>query len=257
MRKLSSDQSTTVSPVSAITEMRDHVVERLQESGWAWIPNFQQEEDNGVKFLSLARMLGEIFLSQGMDPEQPWLKASANPNANAWEPFNQLTSIGWHNDFSTWKQRPRVSMAWLRGIPASTDARGDWCVVGCADVVRELDRSELGRRTLSLLETQPLPFCFARGEPVTWFRVIEARCPVRVRFYGRALRLGLALEPIEGGIDAVDVWEAAADQVGGQLVAAPGDLLVCDNWESMHDRLKQDVGRLSLLTFVARHSRCR
>lgn len=234
----------------AVTRVLELVQLGLRERGWAYVPGFHVQQGGIARLLALARLLGEPLVADGMSAEQPVVHARADTNADNWEPFAQLGPIGWHNDFSTWARRPAFSLAWLCELPDKDSPQGAWRVVSCARVVEELERSDVGRCALDLLQYRPLPFQFAEGEPVVHFHIVGSRHPARVRFYGRALRAGLGAEPVPGALDAVAEWERAADRVGTCLLARPGDLLVCDNERAMHDRLEQGLGRWSVLCFA-------
>lgn len=216
---------------------------------WAWVPDFQPDDDGGIRLLELAAALGKVCRMGHAD--SLLVETSCNPTAPAWEPFNRPEAIGWHNDFSTWVNRPAMSLAWVRSVPADSECSGDWRVVSCSDVIASLDATYAGRRSLAILRQAELPFVFAPDEAAVRFRVLDAEASNRARFYGRALRLGLDGDPNWQAWEAIEAWERAADTVGRRLIATPGALMVCDNWRSMHDRLEQAPGRSSSLVFVA------
>lgn len=221
----------------------------LKSNGWALVSDFQPDNDGGIRLLELATVLGKVCVMRR--DGSSLVETSCDPDAPAWEPFNRPEAIGWHNDFSTWTKRPTLSLAWIRSVPANNKGRGDWRVVNCSDIIALMDTSSEGRRSLEFFRRTELPFVFAPNEPVVRFRVLESEANSKVRFYGRALRLGLNTEPNRQASEAIEAWERNADTVGCRLTAAPGALLVCDNWQSMHDRLEQAPGRSSGLVFAS------
>ena len=220
----------------------------LKVNGWALVSDFQPDNDGGIRLLELATVLGKVCVMRR--DGSSLLETSCDPDAPAWEPFNRPEAIGWHNDFSTWTKRPTLSLAWIRSVPASNEGRGDWRVVNCSDVIASMETSSEGRRSLAFLRQTELPFVFAPNEPVVRFRVLESEANSKVRFYGHAIRLGLSTAPNRQASEAIEAWERNADKVGCRLTAAPGALLICDNWMSMHDRLVQAPGRSSRLVFA-------
>ena len=198
--------------------------------------------------LKLATFLGNVW-PMGRDGS-PLVETYCDSDAPMWEPFNRPEAIGWHNDFSTWPKRPTMSLAWIRSAPQGNEGRGDWRVAKCLDVISSMERSTEGRRSLAFLRRTQLPFVFAPDEPAVHFRVFESEVSSDVRFYGRAIRLGLTRYPIRRAAEMIEVWERHADMVGRRLTASLGALLICDNRLSMHDRLEQMPGRSSGLMFV-------
>lgn len=224
------------------------VRQSVNTQGWAWVPDFQPHDDGGIRLLELAALLGKVCVV-GRDGSS-LVETSCDRDAPVWEPFNRPEAIGWHNDFSTWAKRPALSLAWIRSLPADSESRGDWRVVACSDVISFLETTSTGRRSLVFLRQTYLPFVFAPPEPVVRYRVLDAVANGRARYYGRALRLGLAKTRNRHGLEAIEEWERTADMLGQRLIAVLGALLVCNNWRSMHDRLEQAPGRSSSLIFV-------
>ena len=235
--------------IGDIASLAATIRQSVDAKGWAWIPTFQPHDDGGRRLVELANALGSVC-SMGKTGS-PLIETSCESDAPAWEPFNRREAIGWHNDFSTWEKRPVLSLAWVRSVPANSESRGDWRVVSCSEVISILEESSAGRRSLSFFRQKALPFVFAPDEHPVHFLVLDGVANSRARFYGRALRLGLANEPDMEAINAIEEWERAADSIGHRLPAVMGALLVCNNWRSMHDRLEQSPGRSSCLIFIA------
>lgn len=232
-----------------VASLAAEIRQSVKTQGWAWVPDFQPHDDGGIRLLELAATLGKVCVV-GHNGSS-FVKTKCDYNAPVWEPFNRPEAIGWHNDFSTWAERPVLSIAWVCSHPPDSESRGDWRVVACSDVIASLEATSAGRRSLALLRQDLLPFVFAPNEPVLHFHVLDATANTRARFYGRALRLGLAKEPNRQASEAIDEWERTADMLGRRLTSVQGALLVCDNWRSMHDRLEQAPGRSSGLVFIA------
>lgn len=154
--------------------------------GWAWVPDFQPDDDGGIRLLELAAALGKVCRMGHAD--SLLVEPIVSSTAPAWEPFNRPEAIGSHNDFSTWVNRPAISLAWVRSVPADSECSGDWHVVSCSDVIASLDATYAGRRSLAILRQAELPFVFAPDEAAVRFRVLDAEASNRARFYGRALR---------------------------------------------------------------------
>lgn len=184
------------------------------------------------------------------------------PDAPYESPFDRAEGIGWHNDFSTHRDRSVVSLVNLVQADPHGPHYGAWRVASCDRVFEYLRATRDGRRVLRSLAERDLPYCFNGEGPPRFFRAIERRGPgdqqVGLRFYGRALRDGaqLAYGCVPTNVqDSIAFIEDAADRVGHTLTAPAGALLVTDNWHALHDRLPQSVDlqrslRQSLLCFV-------
>ncbi len=233
-----------------MTPFGTRIKDEIRRQGWSYILEFQPFDDGGTSLTDLAREFGEPL--EVSEDGSLIVETEMLPTASVSEPFNRPERIGWHNDFSTWPERPVLSMASVVSSP-ERGSSGDWLVVGIDLLLKELLRSAQGRRAVALLERGELPFCFAQGEDIRWFRVLDAEAGAnRVRYYGRALRLGAELAGLNDSevFDACETWEYAAETVGVRCPAETGALLVCNNWRSMHDRLEQSAGRRSRLCFV-------
>ena len=220
----------------------------LATHGWFYLPSFSEVE-GARAVLELAQALGRLYVPPGCSPSVPLIKTQPAADADDSAPFDQPAAIGWHNDFSTHKRRPAVSLAWI--AQADPLGLGAWRVASCDQVLSELRRTPEGMETVRFLSETPLPFSFTRNDSPTFFRVIEPRGfpsgRLGLRFYGRAIRQGALLAygevplPIE---HAVSVVESAADRVGQALHAETGSLLVVDNWHAFHDRQAQSTSSL-------------
>ncbi|MCY1031280.1 TauD/TfdA family dioxygenase [Corallococcus sp. BB11-1] len=220
----------------------------LLTHGWFYLPFFSTAQSAHMVF-ELAQALGRIYVPPGCSSGFPLIKTQPTVDADDSAPFDQPAAIGWHNDFSTHKRRPVVSLAWIaRADPLGL---GAWRVASCDQVLTELRRTPEGMETVRFLEATPLPFSFTRDDSPTFFRVVEQRgVPsgrLGLRFYGRAIRQGalLAYGEVPPLIEhAVSVVESATDNVGKTLHARTGSLLVVDNWHAFHDRQAQSAGSL-------------
>lgn len=233
----------------------------LASQGYAYIPAFSAEPGT-VALLALAGTLGPFYLPAGVDPDSPFIETHPAAGASYLDPFDRAEGIGWHNDFSTYPERPAVSLALLVQPDPHGPTHGAWRVASCDLVLDHLLATTEGAGIVRFLRDTDLPFSFSGDGPPTFLRVLDQRgaSPGRLgmRFYGRTMRDGARLaygsvpEEIERAIGAV---EAAADAVGRVLEARPGALLITDNWHALHDRLPQSVDaglplRRSLLCFM-------
>jgi hypothetical protein len=244
-----------------LTDLSSEVRQALALEGFWYCPFFSTDR-SGLPLLALARALGSVYLPPDVDPAHPIIDTHPAADASLLAPFDRPEAIGWHNDFSTHLERPRVSLAYLAHPDPRGPEHGAWRVASCDLVLEQLDATLEGRKVVRFLLDTDLPFSFTGEGSPSFFRVIERRgsSPGRLglRFYGRTLRDGarLAYGAIPDEIEhATAAVEAAADQVGRTLAAPAGSLLVTDNWHSLHDRLQQSVDRdlplrRSLLCFV-------
>lgn len=241
--------------------LRVEIRSALATQGYAYVPVFSAERSAAAP-LALARALGSIYFPGGIDGASPHIETNPAADSSYLDPFDRAEGIGWHNDFSTHRERPAVSLALLARADPRGPAHGAWRVASCDRILDHLLATAEGASIVRFLRNEDLPFSFSGDAPPTFLRVVEQRgaSPGRLgmRFYGRTMRDGARLafgsvpEAIERAIGAV---EAAADAVGRVLEARPGALLITDNWHALHDRLPQSVDaglplRRSLLCFV-------
>lgn len=227
-------------------DLFDVMRRRLKLDGWLHVPDFQRDDDRGERMLRFARSLGALYPVTDGDSDRPVVDSCASADAPYDAPFDRLEGIGWHNDFSTCRARPRWSLSYVRR--AAEGGGGDWRVVQSARVLAGLGAE--GPTVLNTLRGR-LPYSFSDEGALTWHRGLNGG---RLRFYGRALRdgarrvYGMVPPSTDYAIRAV---EAAADREGVGLRAESGALLVVDNWRTMHDRTAQSAGgRRVVLAFV-------
>jgi alpha-ketoglutarate-dependent taurine dioxygenase len=225
----------------------DEARARLQREGWLYLPQFQPEDDGGASMLAFARTLGRLYVFRGADPNRPVVETRPRGSAGYDEPFDQLPALGWHNDFSTHRYRPRWSLSYIRQEDAA--GGGNWRVADVKAVLARLRAT--GGRDVTRQLREPLPFSFTGEGVPCWFRGLTRN---GLRFYGRTMRDGARLahgevpERVERAIGAV---ERAADVVGSTVRATTGALLILDNRRVLHDRLEQGHdARKASLAFV-------
>jgi len=234
----------------------------LATDGYCHVPCFPCDS-SGRNLVLLARALGTVYAPPDVDPDHPLIETSPTAGGNDLAPFDRAESIGWHNDFSTHVERPRVSFAYLDRPDPLGGEYGAWRAASCDRVLVQLNATVHGQQIVRALVERDQPFSFS-GEGVPGsFRVLERRERMSgrlgFRFYGRALRDGarLAFGSVPDETErAIATVERAASAVGETLAAHHGALLITDNWHSLHDRLQQSVEstrplRRSLLCFVS------
>ena len=233
------------------------VVASLRTCGYYYDPAFSSSVDSVEVMVRAAGTLGAVLVPAGKDVQRPVLLTRPSERAPTWRPFDRRGAIGWHNDFSTWADRPVLSLSWIRRQdPAGPDI-GAWRVASVKAVLGELAGSAEGRSVVGELLEDAYPFGYLDAGRPRYFRVLSRR---GLRFYGRALAEGARLAfdkfPARTG-EVIGLIERAADAVGETLPASTGSLLVVHNWLSLHDRTAQTVvaggaRRQAWLCFVRR-----
>lgn len=111
--------------------------------GYAYIPTFAAD-CTGLALVALARALGSLYVPPGLDAGHPVLDTHPAADASPLAPFNRPEGIGWHNDFSTHADRPRVSLAYLAHADPRGPDHGAWRVASCDRVLEELGATRKG-----------------------------------------------------------------------------------------------------------------
>lgn len=240
----------------------ERVVADLRVCGYFYDPDFSSSVDSADVLVRAASGLGSVLIPPATEPGRPVLLTRPSLRAPAWRPFDRRAPIGWHSDFSTWRDRPVLSLSWIRRQdPAGPDA-GAWRVASVRAVLAKLVDSAEGRTLIGQLFRESHPFGYLDGSRPRFFRMLTRR---GLRFYGRALTEGarLAFDNVPPRTrEAIALIEQAADAVGETLPASAGSLLVVHNWLSLHDRTEQTVAgaaaarrRQAWLCFVRRLNR--
>ncbi len=247
----------------------DAICADLAAVGYSYVPEFAPFTDEGRLLLELVQQLGIPFVPPGKTAGFPFVITSPSRKASIMEPFNRPERISWHNDFSTFSQRPVLSLSWIaRGDPElGTSGKGCWLVAGSDAVLQNLQQTPMGRSVVQFLSETPLPFCYENNDNILWAKVIDdvphRRDKKGIRFYRRSILEGC--KKVHGVVpqlisDAVSAMEVAADACGKMLPAISGALLLCDNWFCLHDRTEQSAegvasSRVAYLAFIERLSK--
>lgn len=208
-------------------------------------------DDGGAALVDLARQLGTVFVPEGFDPEHPVLVTQPADTAPPSQPFDRPEGIGWHNDFSTFPERPSLTLIWIAQQDPRGAQFGSWRVASVADVIKEIEHHPDGEEILRRLRNEDHAVGYDGSSP-NRFRLLKqlsSGARESLRFYGRSLREGAcsangSVPPeVEQLIEAI---EGAADAVGKTLPATNQALLVVDNRRSLHDRTAQSTDAQSL-----------
>ena len=222
-------------------EWAEHVVASLRACGYFYERDFSSSVDSADVLVRAASALGSVLIPPGTDLQRPVLLTRPSRRAPKWRPFDRPAPIGWHSDFSTWPDRPVLSLSWIRRQdPAGSDA-GAWRVASVRDVLSKLADSAEGRNLVGQLSRGAHPFGYLDAGRPRFFRMLTRR---GLRFYGRALAEGarLAFDKVPDQTrEAIALIELAADAVSETLPASTGSLLVVHNWCGLHDRTEQTV----------------
>jgi hypothetical protein len=232
------------------------ITEGLRARGYAHLPEALDPRARPEAFLELVRTLGRPVVPPGGDASWPVVETAPSTAASDKRPFDQAARIGWHNDFTTHRQRPRWTVMWIvQGDPAGGE-HGAWRVVSALDVVNDprVRRASTWRR----LQRLRFPFGYTFEQRVRYFKILRTSKGPGLRFNRRGLLEGAAV--VHGTVpafvrDVVDAVEEAADRSAVTIPGRAGDVLAVDNWRSMHDRLKLSVqdgptARRAVLCFV-------
>lgn len=224
-------------------------------TGFAKLPR----EDPGALLRSLMVQLGAPYVPDGCTPEDPIIRTAPSRRKTA-APFDRPEAIGWHGDFASHDDRPKISLVHVaRADPGDPNA-GAWRLASSEAVLEQMTRTGDGRGALAVLEREALPFSYSDFQPPRWFKVIaETGDGTRgIRFFAPSIARGfhhLGQDTPASVAEALGQLERAADAVQVVVPTTPGSLLVIDNWRALHDRTPQTAtrknGRQALLGFVS------
>lgn len=239
----------------------EEVQARLRQDGY-YVTRVPASGETAVQVvLDIARSLGELFVPMDCDPDEPVIRTT--PTRSRWAaPFDRPEQIGWHGDFSTYEDRPELSMVYItRPDPRGGDY-GAWRLASVARVIAALRTTDDGCAAFDMLSRERLPFSYSEEEEPRWFRVIEPGADGRygLRFYHPSIHRGCITQygEVPAHIEAaLTALERAADDVGEVVPTQEGSLLIASNWLALHDRARQTISRTqpnreALLCFVAR-----
>jgi hypothetical protein len=239
----------------------DEVQARLRQDGY-YVTRVPASGEAAVQVvLDVARSLGELFVPMDCDPDEPVIRTA--PTRSSWAaPFDRPEQIGWHGDFSTYEERPELSLVYItRPDPRGGDY-GAWRLASVARVIAALRTTDDGRAAFEMLSRERLPFSYSEEEEPRWFRVIEpgADGSYGLRFYHPSIHRGCITQygEVPAHIEAaLTALERAADDVGEVVPTQEGSLLIASNWLALHDRVRQTISRTqpnreALLCFVVR-----
>lgn len=225
------------------------VRDRLRAHGYYYEPEFCTDPASAEPVLATAKLLGHLHVPSDTSPDQPVILTQPAASAPGWRPFDRRASIGWHNDFSTRRGRPVLSLSLIRRADPDAPNGGAWRVASVAAVLAKLCQTPEGKKLVSELSRRAEAFGYSDAGGWRPFRVIiranhSPTSPPGLRFYGRALEEGALLRfgnVPERTREIITQLEGAADSVGELLRASTGALLIVDNRFSLHDRLGQQV----------------
>ena len=221
----------------------ERVVDSLRTRGYFYDRDFSSNIENDNAVLLAARSLGSLFIPSGTDIRRPLILTRPSIRAPRWRAFDRQEQIGWHNDFSTWTDRPEVSLSWIHREDPAGPLVGAWRVAPVGAVLSKLQDSAEGKRLVDKLSREPQPFGYMDADSARFLYIVSES---GLRFYGTALTEGARSvfnRVPDHTIEAIGLIEGAADAVGETLPAPTGALLVAHNWLSLHDRTEQTVAR--------------
>lgn len=238
--------------MNALSKIR----EGLRDHGFSHIPDLLTSRSARVDFLAMARSLGQLVVPPGCDLSWPVIETRPAADAAIKRPFDRPERIGWHNDFTTHRRRPRWTMMWVMQPDPGGGTYGAWRVVSTRDVLRDIAArhgavwEQMGKRRF--------PFGYKFEQQARYFKVLYSSRGPGLRFNGRALIEGSIVAHGEASPlieEMVKIVEEAANRYASTIIAGTGDLLVADNWRSLHDRLDLSVhegaaARVACLCFV-------
>lgn len=203
--------------------------------------------------IQLANNFGKV---KNEDTEEIIL-TSPSAKAFSYEPFNQSMGIGWHNDFSTHINRPRLSFSWIVQADPLTPYKGNWRLASVNQILKLLKQSSLGRQIIQKISLPIFPFSYDTGGPVNYYPILKDG---QLRFYRKAMEEGLKRSGnnkhnLRWYYELIQHIEECADQIGEEFEASTGALMVSHNGYALHDRLEQSVmpfcnSRKAMLCFV-------
>ena len=235
------------------------VLEAVSRDGYYRARVLPTPED-AVRFIvELARSLGELFVPEGCDPEEPVIRTDPTDGEFV-APFDRPAAIGWHGDFATHPDRPELSLVLVTHGDPRGQKFGKWRLATVRRLGESMGSTAGGRAALELLSTEKLPFSYAAGEEPRWFYAFEPRGGAEpgLRYYLPSIRQGCRAAYGEVPVrilNATAALERAADEVAETVPTEAGSLLVVNNWFALHDRTEQTVttmeqNREALLCFA-------
>lgn len=228
----------------------------LREQGFAHLPGLLISQRARSEFIGIARSLGRPITPPGCEPSWPVVETCPASDASTKRPFDRREQIGWHNDFTTHRWRPRWTLMWIVNPDPGGGLYGAWRVASTKDVVQ--DPIARGNPAWRNLRRGIFPFGYRFEQSVRYFKILYTSQGPGLRFNRRALIEGSLMSDGEKSRltrEIVQIIEGAADRNASTLPAGFGDLLAVDNWGCLHDRLELSVGngsstRRACLCFV-------
>ena len=163
----------------------EHVVARLRACGYFYDPDFSSSVDSVDVLVQAAGALGSVLIPAETDVQRPVLLTRPSRRAPKWRPFDSGASIGWHSDFSTWRDRPVLSLSWIRRQDPEGADVGAWRVASVRAVLAKLADSAEGRTLVDELWRDAHPFGYLdAGHPV-FFRLLSRRGLFSVNYFCR------------------------------------------------------------------------
>jgi len=238
----------------------DEVLTQLKQVGY-YVGHVPADGEEPVKMvLAIARSLGDLFVAADCDPAAPVIRTAPARRQSA-APFDRPEQIGWHGDFSTYEDRPELSLVYItRPDPRGGDY-GAWRLASVPRVLAALTATDEGCAAYELLTQERVPFSYSEDEEPRWFPVIETGSDGGhgLRYYLPSIHRGCVahyrvVPPRIGA--ALAALGDAADEVGETVPTHTGSLLIASNWLALHDRVRQSISRTqpnreALLCFVA------
>ena len=114
------------------------VLDELDTRGYFYDPDFCTNVEDVDAVRMAAESLGTPFVPGSADLDRPYIVTRPSVRAPKWRPFDRRESIGWHNDFSTWEERPELTLSWIRREDPSGPRVGAWRVASGRAVLNNL-----------------------------------------------------------------------------------------------------------------------
>src|SRR5271154_2077149 len=90
----------------------DDVRAEVRRNGY-YVTSAPIDSERSLRFvLDLGRSLGDLYVPNDCDPEEPVIRTVPTRMRGA-APFNRAESIGWHGDFATHEDRPELSLVFI------------------------------------------------------------------------------------------------------------------------------------------------
>jgi hypothetical protein len=184
--------------------------------------------------IELAQHFGTLFGKQGEEFVQTMPNAEAHPS----QAFDQERSIGWHSDFSTIPDHPKLSFSYIYHADPACPTKGNWRFASTKAVLEHFLKNH-DQQDVKFLKQPIFPFAYLGSKNVVYFPLIENN---QLRFYESSLDGGLKLGRFP--ISMLERYNslrkgilASADAVGQTYVGSRGALMVTHNGLALHDRL--------------------